>query len=130
MDLMTTTVEKIVLKEILKPLNNNQIVEVARGIESVLLKMYDLIPENKRISYGRVHTVKVLSKFLFDKEVDVEKIKELFSQTENWYAKSTALGILSHFAIENYEPYLPFSNMLRVIITGMCVKWLRCFLGN
>jgi len=108
MDLITVKIEELISSEIIEQLNNNKIEATSDGIENVLLKMYELIPDNKRISYGRVHTVKVLSKYLFDRKVDVEKIKKLFYQTDNWYAKSTALGILSHFAVDDYEAYLPF----------------------
>jgi len=108
MNLITEPVEEVILSEIINPLNENNIGSVETGIENILQRMYGLIPENKRISYGRVYTVKVLSKYLFDNKVDVEKIKVLFNKTDNWYVKSTTLGILSHFAVNNYEIYLPF----------------------
>jgi len=108
MNLITESIEKAILSEIINPLNEINIGMAEMGIENILRKMYGLIPENKRISYGRVYTVKVLSKYLWDKKADAEKIEILFNKTDNWYVKSTALGILSHFAVNNYEKYLSF----------------------
>lgn len=106
MNLLSQEIEKLIQDEIINPLISNNYNSVITGIELVLKRIYDNIPDYKRISYGRVHTVKVLSKYLFEKDVDTENVKLLFEQTDNWYAKSTALGLISHYALKDYMPYL------------------------
>ena len=106
MNLIDQKVEFDIQNQIIGSLVLDDIKHAVFGIENVLGMMYDLIPDNKRISYGRVHTVKLLSKYLFDKAVDPEKIKLVFDGTNNWYAKSTALGVISYYALDDYKSYL------------------------
>ncbi len=108
MDLINQDIEKMIMDHVIAPLSSSTIEKVDIAIEDVLLRMYDLIPDNKRISYGRVHTVKVLSKYLFQKSVCKESIIQLFEQTNNWYAKSAALGVISFFAIDDYQSNLKY----------------------
>ena len=108
MNLLNQGLEELIQDQIVNPLVLNNYDSAIAGIELVLKRIYDNIPDNKRISYGRVHTVKVLSKYLFDKKVEIEKVEEVFNRTNNWYAKSTALGVISHYALKDYMPYLRY----------------------
>lgn len=64
MQLITPEIEKSI-HELLKNKQNDGL-KSAEKINSIIEKMYALIPDNKRISYGIVHTVKVLSNSIFD----------------------------------------------------------------
>ena len=82
-------------------------------VSDVLGELYDNIPENKRVSFGRVYTVQVLSKYLFSCLVELdsnvfETGKAMFEKSEDFQTKGVALGILSFYGIEDYEKVLPF----------------------
>jgi 3-methyladenine DNA glycosylase AlkC len=76
-------------------------------------ELYTNIPDNKRISYGRVHTIKVLVKYVCD-----ELGKANFSFLEvgielNFYSKTVlnkgvALGILAEYGLTDYMPVLVY----------------------
>lgn len=108
MDLLVEEIKGEIQDSIIVSLINGDLNQSVIEIEKVLRKMYDLIPDNKRISYGRVHTIKVLSQYLFSKEIGAGYFEQLFDYTDNWYAKSTALGIISHYAVKDYKPYLGY----------------------
>ena len=82
-------------------------------VPDVLELLYDNIPENKRISFGRVYTVQVLSRYLFSSLVEmnakVYKIgATLFEKSDDFQSKGVALGILSFYGTNDYEKVLPF----------------------
>ena len=84
-------------------------------MSNILGELYNNIPENKRVSFGRVYTVQVLSKYLFSSlaELDAnvfETGKAMFENSKDSQSKGVALGILSFYGIENYEKVLPFFN--------------------
>src|SRR5512139_3400109 len=71
----------------------------------VLKELYDNIPENKRISFGRVYTFQVLSRYLFSSllKVDVNLYEvgtTLFESSNDFQSKGIALGILSFHGID------------------------------
>ncbi|OFX42214.1 MAG: hypothetical protein A2046_03870 [Bacteroidetes bacterium GWA2_30_7] len=73
--------------------------------------MYDSIPENKRISYGIVHIVKLLSNSIFDicseKNIDAfDFAKKLFESSSEYKSKSVALGIISNYGLKDYSEVL------------------------
>jgi 3-methyladenine DNA glycosylase AlkC len=84
-----------------------------KHVHDVLEVLYDNIPENKRISFGRVYTVQVLSRYLFSSLAEANaKVYEigatLFEKSEDFLSKGVALGILSFYGIDDYEKVLPF----------------------
>jgi 3-methyladenine DNA glycosylase AlkC len=84
-----------------------------KHVLDVLDVLYSNIPGNKRISFGRVYTVQVLSKHLFSSLVETnanvyEIAVALFEESEDFLCKGVALGILSFYGIEDYEKVLPF----------------------
>lgn len=108
MNLIDQNIEVEIQNQIINPIISDDIDKSVLGIETVLRKLYDSIPDNKRISYGRVYTVKVLSKYLFEKFPNLENTKNIFDSTSNWYARATALGVLSYLALEDYHSILPY----------------------
>ena len=79
----------------------------------ILQELYAAIPDNKRVSFGRVYTIQELSKYLFSSLVEAnaavyEVGSALFAQSSDSRSKGVALGILSLYGINNYERVLPF----------------------
>jgi len=84
-----------------------------KHVHDVLELLYDKIPENKRVSFGRVYTVQVLSRYLFSRLVEMKaKVHEvgatLFEKSDDFRSKGVALGILSFYGIDDCEKVLPF----------------------
>ena len=88
-------------------------VKALNYMSTVLKELYKNIPEKRRISYGRVYTIQVLSKYLFSSLVELganvfEISEELFERSEEFQTKGVALGILSFYGITDYKKVLPF----------------------
>jgi len=84
-----------------------------KNVLDVLEVLYDSIPEGKRISFGRVYTMQVLSRYLFssfvEKGANIYEIgATLFERSEDFRVKGIALGILSFYGIDDYKKVLPF----------------------
>jgi 3-methyladenine DNA glycosylase AlkC len=84
-----------------------------KSMPLILEALHGRIPENKRVSFGRVYTVQVLSRYLFsslmERDANVYKIgATLFERSEDSGSKGVALGILSFCGIADYGRVLPF----------------------
>jgi 3-methyladenine DNA glycosylase AlkC len=82
-------------------------------LSAILKELYAAIPDNKRISFGRVYTIQELSKYLFSNLAEAnaavyEVGSALFEQSSDFRSKGAALGILSLYGMDNYEQVLPF----------------------
>jgi 3-methyladenine DNA glycosylase AlkC len=113
MNLLTGELETKIQREILKPGIQGDYAFAAKSIDPILQELYANIPENKRISYGRVHTIKVLAKYLYtqlaEENAPVFEIgSQLFEQSETYLSKGVALGILADYGLTEYKPALPY----------------------
>jgi 3-methyladenine DNA glycosylase AlkC len=114
MNLFTDELEHAVDRDILHPLLSGQYAPATRHIVEALDILYANIPEKKRISYGRVHTIKVLTQYLYERlrrqsPAALPTITALFDAPADYRATSVALGMLSLWAVdETYEPVLPY----------------------
>lgn len=84
-----------------------------QGVLDVLDDLYANIPDDKRASYGRVYTIKVLSKYLFSRltEMDApvfEIASSMLAESEDFRSTGVSLGILSSYGLGDYEQVLPF----------------------
>jgi len=82
-------------------------------IPDVLEELYVNIPDNKRVSYGRVYTFQILSSYLFSTlEAMHAPIYEIgamiLTRTDDYRSKGVVLGILSFYGIGDYAKVLPF----------------------
>ena len=82
-------------------------------VPAILKELYDSIPDNKRISFGRVYAIQELSKHLFSSFVEAnaevyEVGSALFEQSSDFRSKGVALGVLSFYGIDDYARVLPF----------------------
>jgi 3-methyladenine DNA glycosylase AlkC len=113
MNLLTGELENKIQKDILTLSLRGKYELAAKNIDPVLGELYANIPDKKRISYGRVHTIKVLAKYLYthlaEENAPVFEIgSQLFEQCETDQSKGVALGILADYGLTDYRPVLPF----------------------
>jgi 3-methyladenine DNA glycosylase AlkC len=113
MKLLTSALKQRVQRDILPPLAAGRFLKAAESVERLLAVLYGSIPEKKRISYGRVYTIKILARELFDRIASTggkpyTQASGLFAADQvSWQVRGTALGILSHCGCRDYVPVLP-----------------------
>jgi 3-methyladenine DNA glycosylase AlkC len=83
------------------------------GGSRVLGQLYDNIPDNKRISYGIVHTIKILSEHLYARLADADApilriASRIFDESDDPSVKGVALGMLSYYGLDDYKAVLPY----------------------
>ena len=113
MNLLTSELEAKIQGEILKLVLRGDYSFASKNIDSALDELYANIPDNKRISYGRVHTIKVLAKYLYahlaEANAPIFEIGvQLFERSETDLSTGVALGILADYGITDYQPVLPY----------------------
>jgi len=111
--ILTDEVETKIWNGIIGDISQREYSSAVRHVLSVLDDLYANIPDGKRTSYGRVYTVKVLSKYLFsgltEMDASVSEIaSNMFEKSDDFRSKGVALGVLSFYGIGNYERVLPF----------------------
>ena len=70
-------------------------------------------PTSLRISYGMVHTIKVLSEYIYTQLIEldapVDEIgSNIFNKRRDFKSKGVSLGILSFYGLEDHEKVLPY----------------------
>lgn len=113
MNLLTSEMETKIQNDILAPILQKKYWQAMERIDPVLQELYANIPDNKRISYGRVHTIKVLAKYLYthlsEENAPVFEIgSQLYDASETNWSKGVALGILADHGITDYQSVLPY----------------------
>jgi 3-methyladenine DNA glycosylase AlkC len=113
LQILNHDIETKIQKDIVVNVLQGKYALATKNVPDVLDVLYSNIPENKRISFGRVYTVQVLSKHLFsslvEKNANVYAIAvALFETSEDFLSKGVALGILSFHGVEDNEKVLPF----------------------
>jgi 3-methyladenine DNA glycosylase AlkC len=113
MDLLTDELETKIQRDILGPAIQGDYTFAAKNIDPVLGKLYANIPDNKRVSYGRVHTIKVLANYLYPYWVKenapiFEITSQLYAVSETNWAKGTVLGMLAKYGLNDYQSVLPY----------------------
>ena len=83
------------------------------GISRVLGQLHDNIPDNKRVSYGIVHTIKILSEHLYARLADADApvlriASRIFDASSDPNVKGVAIGILSYCGLSDYKTVLPY----------------------
>jgi 3-methyladenine DNA glycosylase AlkC len=113
MELFTQHIRRLIFTNVIVELKKNDFLSVSEQIAKIIELMYDSIPENKRISYGIVHTVKELGKFLFNtfKENDINIFaasSAIFNQGTSSESKTVALCMLSFYGLDEPEKVFPY----------------------
>lgn len=113
MNILFDEIKRAVQDKIIQPLLADNFHNAVDKMPDVLADLYAAIPDNKRISYGRVHTIKVLSEYLFKSlsacQADIYGIAcSLFENSEHEWVRGIALGILSLYGQTNFTAVLPW----------------------
>jgi len=113
MNILNQSVEAKVQNEILPAAVAGDYQRAAEGLGTALDELYANIPNDKRISYGIVHTIKVLSEALFmhlkQARAPVYEIAVgLYERSEDGRIKGIALGLFSSYGLEEYPKVLPY----------------------
>jgi 3-methyladenine DNA glycosylase AlkC len=102
-------IDKKIIENIVKGKYNLAVINVGLYFD----KLYKKIPSKKRISYGRVHVIKILSKYIFDKlsekgSVNFEVAADLYGNSNDFKSKGVSLGIISFCGVEEPKRTLPY----------------------
>ncbi|MBN1293252.1 MAG: hypothetical protein JXB48_15545 [Candidatus Latescibacteria bacterium] len=113
MNLLTTQIKHDIENGIIEHALRGHYETAANSIIQIIDKLYDAIPDNKRISYGRVFTVKTLTSYLHTRFAEtnapvLEIASALFVQSEDYKVKGVSLGLLSLYGLHDYPPVLPY----------------------
>ena len=113
MNILSNEIEQKVQSDVINSLLQQDYDVVIKNIPIILDDLYANIPKKKRISYGRVHTIKVLSQYLYthllDRDAPIYQIASiLFTKSDEFRTKGVALGMLSLYGLEDYQQVLPY----------------------
>lgn len=113
MNLLNSNIKGDIDKEIIDNLIKRNYEEVVENISSVFDKLYASIPDKKRISYGRVHVIKIMAKYIYDKlsKSDFGKFElaaDLYEKSKDFKSRGVSLGIISFYGLENPKRILPY----------------------
>ncbi len=113
MKVMNDEIEKEIREGIIKVVLQKKYELAIRNISTIIDELYANIPDNKRISYGRVHTIKVLSEYLYTHLIEVnapvyEIASDIFKKGDDFKSKGVSLSILSFCGLFDYKRVLTF----------------------
>ncbi len=113
MQILNPEIQQNIANLIINNCLNKQYNLVTKNISSIIDSLYSNIPANKRISYGRVYTIKILSEYLFnffsEKDLPVFQIAvNILEKGTDFKTKGVALGIFSYFGLKDDEKVLPY----------------------
>ena len=113
MKLINPAIETQIQTKIIANLLRKNYNAAATHILAILNELYTTIPDNKRVSFGRVYTIQELSKQLFSNLTETNSplytvASALFKKSINSKTRGVALGILSLYGTKHYAQVLPF----------------------
>jgi len=113
MELLNDKLTRRIKSDIIDRLLQDDYALSITGISRVLEQLHDNIPDNKRISYGIVHTIKILSEHLYtrlsDADAPVLRIaSRIFDGGDDPNVKGVAIGMLSYYGLSDYRAVLPY----------------------
>ncbi len=108
MEILTVKIERDIKRGIIDPILQRDYDQAIKTIPHVIDELYENIPDNKRISYGIVHTIKELSQYLYtsltEEEVQVYEIAAaIFNRDDDFKSRGVALAILSFYGPGDYR---------------------------
>jgi len=113
MKILNADIEHKIAESIIKNCINKKYDLAIENISKIIDELYANIPDSKRISYGRVHTVRVLSEYLFNYFNEIEAptfqiVSNIFQKGDDFKTKGAALGILSFIGLNDYRKVIPY----------------------
>jgi len=106
MDLFNKKIRTTILESLHQLKKVQNYTDFTSVLSDVLGDLYKNIPDEKRISYGRYYTIKLLAKHLYDllKNEDVsiyDFVINSLESTTDYRVRSVSLGILSYYGVNN-----------------------------
>lgn len=113
MELITPEMAAKIKDNIVLPFFRNEIKVVIANVPDLVRKFHSSIPENKRISYGIVHVVRLIGNYLFQHfsesgDSSFEKVKKWFDNSNDSDNTAVSMCILSNFGMNHYQEVLPY----------------------
>jgi 3-methyladenine DNA glycosylase AlkC len=113
MDILNPEIKIKIQELVIRPALEDRYDPAANNIPGIQRALHENIPEAKRISYGRVYTIKVLSQYIYaqliEDNVDAYAIaSHIFKESEDFTSRGVALGMLSLYGLDNYQKVLPY----------------------
>lgn len=113
MKILNIDIEQKIAESIIQNCLSRKYDSAIKNIPEIIDELYANIPDDQRISFGRVHTIRVLSEHLFNQLSQInastfEIASLIFSEDEDFKTRGVALGILSFIGLKDYEQVLPF----------------------
>ncbi len=116
MQILDTNIARRTRKDIIAPILREEVTTAVHNIPSLLDALYTNIPEKKRISYGRVHTIKVLANYLHNKFLEKKApgfiiASRLFKRANERRTLGVALCLLSLYEQEAFPQAMGYFEM-------------------
>lgn len=113
MEIMTGRIDKKIKNGIIENILCEKYKSAAGCIPDLIDELHANIPDDKRISYGIVHTIKVLSEAVYTKlaQLKVPAYKNasaLFRASTDRKSIVVSLGVLSFCGLDDYKKVLPY----------------------
>ncbi len=111
MKILDAQIEDKINQSILNPIAQDDFKTAIATLPVVLDYLHSQIPDNRRVSFGRVYTIKVLSEHLFaqlnQRGLSVYPIAlKLYKRSDEIRSKGVALGIISYCGLSEYQRVL------------------------
>jgi len=112
MKLLNAKTEKEIDKEIINVILNGDYKLAIKNISLVFDKIYKNIPDKKRISYGKIHVIKTLSNYIYEKLSESESLNfdfaaDLYENSKDFKSRGVALGIISFCGLQEPKRTMP-----------------------
>jgi len=112
MRILDSQIKDTVKRMVLIPIFQGDYEAAVSSLPQILDLLYAQIPQNRRVSFGRVYTIKVLSDYIYNqlanRNVAVYPIaSQLYELSHEEWAKGVVLGVLSHHGLRNLQDVLP-----------------------
>jgi 3-methyladenine DNA glycosylase AlkC len=113
MKILNAEIKHKIAELIIKNCINKKYDLAIENIPKTIDELYANIPDNKRISYGRVYTIRVLSDYLFNQFSEISAptfqiASNMFVTGGDFKSKGVALGILSFIGLTHYRKVIPY----------------------
>ncbi|MBC8181605.1 hypothetical protein H8E88_10830 [candidate division KSB1 bacterium] len=113
MEILTIKIENKIKTNIINNTLKHNYNFAAENIPKIIEALHANIPANKRISYGIVHTIKVLSQYLFKQLNEINApvfdiASNIFNRSDHFKSKGVALGMISYYGLNDFFVVTPF----------------------
>jgi 3-methyladenine DNA glycosylase AlkC len=112
MKIVDSYTETLVKQNVVNPISRGAFDIAITSLPPILNRLYEQIPGNRRVSFGRVYTIRVLSDYLYKQFCNqnvplYQSATQLYELSVENHCKGVALGILSQHGLSNYQIVLP-----------------------